>query len=249
MIPKKIHYCWFGNGQMPALAIKCIDSWKKFLPDYELVLWNEGNFDIAANLYVRQAYEKKKFAFVTDYVRLYALYTEGGIYMDTDVEVLKSYDEFLLHSAFSGFETDGNVPTGMMGAEKGSIWAKELLSYYEDKAFIQTDGSLDMTTNTSIITNYMLTKGLKLNNKLQEFSDLVVMYPSEYFCPKDHRTGLLQITKNSYCIHHFAMSWIDPKKKHLTDLKRVLMKIIGVKIVNRFIEIFRLRQIKEMLLK
>ena len=249
MIPKKIHYCWFGRGQMPALAIKCIDSWKKVLPDYELVLWNEDNFDTNSVLYVKQAYENRKFAFVTDYVRLYALYNEGGIYMDTDVEVLKSYDEFLLHPAFSGFETDGNVPTGMMAAEKGSRWAKELLSYYDDKVFVKADGEFDMTTNTSIITNYMLTKGIKLNNQFQEFTDLVVMYPSEYFCPKDHRTGLIQTTSNSYCIHHFAMSWIDPKARRLSDFKKSLMKIIGVNTVSRFIELFRLRQLKEKFLK
>jgi len=249
MIPKKIHYCWFGKGQMPAIAMKCINSWKKFLPDYDLVLWNEDNFDINSNLYVKQAYENRKFAFVTDYVRLYALYSEGGVYMDTDVEVLRSYDEFLGLPAFSGFETAGNVPTGMMAGEKGCRWAKELLAYYMDKKFVKNDGSLDMTTNTSMITNYMLTKGITLNNQFQEFSDLVVMYPSEYFCPKDHRTGVMQITKNSYCIHHFAMSWIDPKKKRLSDFKKALMKIIGVNKVNRFIELFRLQQIKEKFFK
>ena len=155
MIPKTIHYCWFGRGQMPPLAVKCIESWKKFLPDYSLKEWNEDNFDVSANKYVRQAYENRKFAFVTDYVRLYALYTEGGVYMDTDVEVLGSYDNFLHHTAFSGFETDGNVPTGMMAAEKGSLWAKELLDGYKDRVFIKEDGSFDTTTNTFVITRYM----------------------------------------------------------------------------------------------
>lgn len=249
MIPKKVHYCWFGKGQLPELATKCIESWKKFLPDYDFVLWNEENFDVNSILYVKQAYENRKFAFVTDYVRLYALYTNGGVYMDTDVEVLKSYNEFLHHPAFSGFETDGNVPTGMMAAEKGSVWAKELLSYYDDKEFIKSNGEFDMTTNTSIITNYMLTKGIKLNNTYQEFTDLVVMYPSEYFCPKDHRTGEIKTTSNSYCIHHFAMSWIDPKVKRLSDTKKMLMKIIGVNTVNKMVEIFKLRQLKERILK
>ena len=131
MIPKKIHYCWFGRGEKPELALKCIESWKKYLPDYELKEWNEDIFDISRNQYVREAYENRKFAFVTDYVRLYAIYTEGGIYMDTDVEVVGRFDKFLHHHAFSGFETDGNVPTGMMAAEKGSVWAKDLLDQYQ----------------------------------------------------------------------------------------------------------------------
>ena len=121
MIPKIIHYCWFGRGEKPSQAQMCIESWKKILPEYQLKEWNEDNFDINQNRYVREAYENRKFAFVTDYVRLYALYNEGGVYMDTDVEVLGSYDSFLHHHAFSGFETDGNVPTGMMAAEKGSL--------------------------------------------------------------------------------------------------------------------------------
>ena len=200
MIPKTIHYCWFGRGQMPPLAVKCIESWKKFLPDYSLKEWNEDNFDVSANKYVRQAYENRKFAFVTDYVRLYALYTEGGVYMDTDVEVLGSYDKFLHHTAFSGFETDGNVPTGMMAAEKGSLWAKELLDGYKDRVFIKEDGSFDTTTNTFVITRYMVDKGLVLNNRYQDFPGLCTMYPADFFCPKDHRTGKIRCTKNTVCI-------------------------------------------------
>ena len=171
MIPKVIHYCWFGRGQKPEQALMCIESWKKYLPGYELKEWNEDNFDITQNQYVCEAYENRKFAFVTDYVRLYALYHDGGVYMDTDVEVIGSYDQFLHHHAFSGFETDGNVPTGMMAAEKGSVWAKELLDQYDDRKFVMEDGSFDMTTNTTVITNYMLEKGLKLNNKYQDFPD------------------------------------------------------------------------------
>lgn len=209
MIPKVIHYCWFGRGQKPELAIKCIESWKKYCPDYILKEWNEDNFDINAVPYVREAYESRKFAFVTDYVRLYALYHEGGVYMDTDVEVVKTFDPFLHHHMFSGFETDGNVPTGMMAAEKGSVWAKELLDQYNGRRFIQPDGSFDMTTNTTVITNYMLAHGLVLNNTLQDFPGLCTMYPSEYFCPKDHTTGVIHMTKRTVCIHHFSGSWLN----------------------------------------
>lgn len=130
MIPKKIHYCWFGKGKMPELALKCIESWRVNLPDYELKEWNENSFDINSNFYVKEAYESRKFAFVTDYVRLYALYTEGGIYMDTDVEVLKNLDPFLDLPAFSGFEDNVHIPTGIMAAEKGSVWAGWQLKYF-----------------------------------------------------------------------------------------------------------------------
>ena len=248
MIPKIIHYCWFGRGKMPDLALKCIKSWEKHLPDYKLAEWNEDSFEITSNLYVKQAYESRKYAFVSDYVRLYALYTEGGIYMDTDVEVLKSLDEFLIHPAFSGFEGINYVPTGLMAAQKGSIWIKELLEHYDNILFILDDGSFDMTTNTKTITDYMLTKGLLLNDMCQEVSDLVVMYPHDYFCPKDHTTGIIKLTSRTVCIHHFAMSWTNPKEKYLSDLKRTLMRLIGVNTVNKVIMTLKLTEIKQKLL-
>lgn len=246
MIPKIIHYCWFGRGEKPEQALMCIASWKKFLPDYELKEWNEDNFDISQNQYVREAYENRKFAFVTDYVRLYAIYTEGGIYMDTDVEVVGNFDKFLYHHAFSGFETDGNVPTGMMAAEKGSIWAKELLEQYNDRVFVRSDGSYDMTTNTIAITKYMIGKGLVLNNQYQDFPELCTMYPADYFCPKDHRTGKIKCTPNTVCIHHFAGSWLKhgfwSDSRH--NLKLFLVEILGERFVTYFSDIVTLRVFK-----
>ena len=247
MIPKIIHYCWFGRGEKPAQALMCIESWKKYLPDYELKEWNEDNFDICQNQYVKEAYENRKFAFVTDYVRLYAIYTEGGVYMDTDVEVLGSYDQFLHHHAFSGFETDGNVPTGMMAAEKGSVWAKELLDQYADRMFVQPDGSFDMTTNTIVITNYMVGKGLVQNNTYQDFPGLCTMYPADYFCPKDHRTGKIRCTKNTVCIHHFAGSWTEHTwygdLRH--NSKVFLVRIFGDRIISFLSDIVTLRVLKK----
>lgn len=247
MIPKTIHYCWFGRGQKPEQAIKCIDSWKKYLPDYQLKEWNEDNFDITQNQYVREAYENRKFAFVTDYVRLYALFHEGGVYMDTDVETLGNYDAFLHHHAFSGFETDGNVPTGMMAAEKGSVWAKELLEQYNDRLFVQPDGSFDMTTNTHVITKYMIDKGLVLNNTYQDFPGLCTMYPADYFCPKDHRTGKIHRTKNTVCIHHFAGSWLQHKwyqdLRH--SLKVLFVRFFGEKPIVLLADVITLRAFKK----
>lgn len=213
MIPKIIHYCWFGRGPKNALAIKCIESWKKFLPDYEIKEWNEDNFDVNMYTYAKEALENRKFAFVTDVVRLYALFTEGGVYMDTDVEVLKSYNPFLHHHMFSGFENNGFVPTGVMAAEKGSVWAKELLDQYNDRRFVLKDESFDMRTNTDVITDYMKTKGIKLDNTYQDFTGLCTMYPSDYFCPKDHATGKIHCTDNTVCIHHFSGSWKSDQTK------------------------------------
>ena len=142
MIPKVIHYCWFGQGKMSSLAEKCIASWRSLLPDFSIKCWNEDNFDIESNRYVKEAYSAKKYAFVTDYVRLYALYTEGGIYMDSDVEVIKRIDRFLSFPAFTGFETTGGCITGIMGSEKHGQWVKDLLNEYEERCFINPDDHL-----------------------------------------------------------------------------------------------------------
>ena len=234
MIPKKIHYCWFGGKPLPELALKCISSWKKYLEDYEIKEWNEQNFDLDSNTYVREAYDAKKFAFVTDYVRLYALYHEGGIYMDTDVEVIRNLDCFLHHTAFSGFEDNVHVPTGIMASEKGGKWVCENLEYYQGRHFLNSDGSLDMTTNVTTITNNMLLYGLKQNNTYQDFPDLVTFYPKDYFCPKSYSDGKIYLTANTYCIHHFAGSWISTRNKWNAKLGEILgnsntQKIVQIK--------------------
>ncbi len=234
MIPKIVHYCWFGGKPLPEDAKKCIASWRKYLPDYEIKEWNESNFDVNSNRYVREAYESRKFAFVTDYVRLYALVMEGGIYMDTDVEVIKSFNQFLHHKAFSGFENNNFVPTGMMASEKAGRWVYELLNYYTDRPFIKKDGNMDMTTNTATITSNMVGHGLVLNNTYQDFPELVTIYPSDFFCPKDHRTGLLELTSNTICIHHFACSWLPSASRRKHKLKLLLTKIFGIRLVNLF---------------
>lgn len=206
MIPKIIHYCWFGRGQMPELAVKCIESWKKFCPDYEIMVWNEDSFDINSNRYVKEAYESKKFAFVTDYVRLYAIYNYGGIYMDTDVMVLKSLDEYLGHKAFSGFESKTKIPTGIMASEKGYEVMADLLRFYDDAVFIKEDGTFNIVTNTETITRMFSEWGFIPNGEYQEIKGMA-FYPQNVFCP-DHK----KLTNNNYMkdtvtIHYFAGSW------------------------------------------
>ena len=213
MIPKIIHYCWFGRGEMPRLAKKCIRSWKKYLPDYQIKEWNEDNFDLSMFPYAKEAYERRKFAFVTDVVRLYALYIEGGIYMDTDVEVLKTLDPFLHHIAFSGFENATQVPTGIMASEKGGKWAKENLAFYEGKHFVDKDGQMNTITNVLTITDYMLNHGLVQDNTYQDFPGLITIYPNDFFCPKCYEDNKIYLTNNTVTIHHFEASWKTPKER------------------------------------
>jgi hypothetical protein len=208
---------------MPALAIKCMASWKAQLPDYKFRLWNENSFDINSNFYVREAYLSRKYAFVTDYVRLYALYNFGGVYMDTDVEVLKSLDDLLHLPGFSGFESDKDVPTGIMACEPYNEWAREQLAWYEGKHFIKPDGRPDLTSNVEIISKTMGRNGLVLNNSFQVYKECLHVFPKDYFCPKS-RTGIVTLTSNTFCIHHFAASWL-PGTERLNDssLKKFLV--------------------------
>lgn len=230
MIPKKIHYIWLGGNKKSKLIEKCIASWKKYCPDYEIIEWNENNFDISSNRYLKEAYEAKKWAFASDYIRLYVLYTEGGIYMDTDVEVLKPLDRFLECKAFSGFERKDAIPTGIMACEKGNEIFKELLSFYADKSFYNEDGSMNQTTNVVTITNTFLEKGLILNNEYQNIEGFE-LFPNDYFCPKDYKTKELFLTDNSYTIHHFDGSWVAPKDKFKMKVQHMLGDNITQKIV------------------
>lgn len=216
MIPKIIHYCWFGRGLKPELAQKCIESWKKHCPDYEIIEWNEDNFDIKSNRYVKEAYEAKKYAFVTDYVRLYVLYTHGGVYMDTDVEVLKPLDGFLHHEAVSGFENDSQIPTGLMACREGFPLFKELLTYYDDAKFVNSDGTMNTTTNVVIITDMMLQRGFVPNGEYQVV-DGFALYPKNVFCPDHKKLSDRKYMKDTATIHFFAGSWKSEKEKRRND--------------------------------
>lgn len=232
MIPRIIHYCWFGRGPMPDLAQKCIESWHRYMPDYEYRLWNEDSFDIQSVPYVKEAYESGKYAFVTDYVRLYALYTEGGIYMDTDVEVLKPYDNLMDLPGFTGYEGSKSLPpvTGTMASEPGNAWVKEQLDSYQGVHFILPDGTLDLTTNTVRITRVMQEGGFVSDGKKQIYKDMHI-FPVEYFCPQQ-TTGEIIMTDNTYCDHHFMGSWGEKKKG-------VLLRLFGQKTLTKLIKLKR----------
>jgi mannosyltransferase OCH1-like enzyme len=219
---------------MPELALKCIESWHRFMPDYEFKLWNEDSFDITSVSYVKEAYESRKYAFVTDYVRLYALYTEGGIYMDTDVEVLKPYDDLLSLPGFTGYEGSKFLPpvTGTMASEAGNEWVKEQLDSYADAHFIKQDGTLDLTTNTTRISNIMKQGGFISNGEKQVYKGMHI-FPVEYFCPRQ-TTGEKFFTENTYCDHHFMGSWGDDKKRS------TLLRLLGQKNLTRLIKLKRI---------
>ncbi|MDO5400304.1 MAG: glycosyltransferase [Eubacteriales bacterium] len=206
-IPKIIHYCWFGGKPKPPLAEKCIASWKKHCPDYELVEWNEGNFDIStAPDYVRQAHGVGRWAFVTDYVRLKALTEQGGIYMDTDVEVIRPLDGYLHHRAFAGFESRQGIQTGLLACEPGFPLFRDFMKFYDTAVFLRPDGSHDTTTNVQILTKLCRQRGLQMNDRFQELEGLAV-YPKEVFCPVDFDTKKLKKTGKTHTIHWFSGSW------------------------------------------
>lgn len=207
LIPKILHYCWFGGNPLPPIVVSCIESWKIHLPDYTIVEWNEDNFDINLYRFAKEAYENKKYAFVSDVCRLHVLKYCGGIYLDTDVEIVKPLDLFLHHNAFSGFESPNFVPTAIMGSEKNSKWICEMLEYYDNRSFLLSNGNLDIKTNTQIITDLMVEKGFVMDNSFQEIPEYVTFYPTEFFCPKSYDTGKIEKTQNTYSIHHFAGSW------------------------------------------
>lgn len=225
MIPKVIHYCWFGNNKKTQEILDCIETWKKFCPEYQLIEWNESNFDVHSNKYVEQAYAAKKWAFVADYVRLYAIYNYGGIYMDTDVEVVQSLDRFLKHKGFTGFEIAEHPLTGTMGCEKGNELIKKVLNKYQNRSFVNNDGSFDLTTNIIPFKNICLGYGFEMNNEYQ-VKDGFVLYPNDYFCAYNFDNKTFVKTKNTYTIHHFVGSWIPKRQK----IRRKIRKLLGNRI-------------------
>ena len=215
MIPKVIHYCWFGGGQKNKLIQKCIKSWGKVCPDYTVIEWNEQNYDISsAPEYVRQAYAAKKWAYVADYVRLYVVFQHGGVYMDTDVELVRPLDPLLQNRAYFGFETVDTINTGLgFGAEKGHPILQEMMQQYEQRSFCFEDGKY--LTCPLLDTAVFCKHGLKLNNEKQLLDGGILILPTDYLCPKSLLTEKITKTPNTLSIHHFNTSWFsEEQRKH-----------------------------------
>ena len=233
MIPKIIHYCWFGRGEMPQLALDCIASWHKHMPDWEYKLWDEESFDVNSVPYVKEAYEAHKYAFVSDYVRLFALKHFGGLYLDVDFEVFKPFDILLTHSAFAGYEGSKHSPVmmGVLASEPDGEWVNEHLSNYTGRHFVRPDGSYDMTTNVSFNTGNMIREGLVCDGVEKDFRGLHI-FPVDYFCPRQ-TTGEYIKTGNTFCDHKGLDSWNESKRMNL------ILRIAGPKFSIKLIKLKR----------
>lgn len=228
MIPKIIHYCWLSGDPYPESIQRCIDSWKRILPDYELILWDTKRFDLSSSIWVQQAFEMKKYAFAADYIRMYALYHYGGIYLDSDVEVLKPFDDLLHLPYFIGQEnTPSGIEAATLGSEKGWPVAKLMLDRYDSKCFKGEDGHMDLRS-----LPYMLRRCIEFNYQYHLINDItqfdrdervINVFPVDYFSPKEWNTGKIVVTPNTYSIHHFAASWMphpfNKKRSHIVLLK------------------------------
>ena len=212
MIPKIIHYCWFGNNDLPELEQMCLNTWREKLPDYQIMRWDESNSNLRECDYVSQAYDKKKYAFVSDYVRIKALYEYGGIYLDTDVEVLRSFNEFIENNAFLGFENRTYVGTAVIACEKNADFAKQMLDYYHSHPFIDASGNQNLTTNVTVLNNILESKGMERINKEQLIGGIHI-YERDIFFPKKQSEEEFAITDRTVAIHRMSATWLTKRQK------------------------------------
>jgi hypothetical protein len=231
MIPKKIHYCWLSGDAYPPLVQKCMDSWRKHLPDYELVLWDKQKCgEIMDFPWVKEAFERRKYAFAADYIRLYAVYHNGGIYLDSDVEVLKNFDELLKEPSFIGFEFLQSLEAGIFGAHKYSTWIKPILDYYTDRHFINQNGEMDMKVLPAIMQESLIQQNLmpsRMPKTMPIRSAALTLCPYHYFV---HTAA--DITKNTYALHNFAGSWttyaqVGLSRRIMRLISKLMRKILG----------------------
>lgn len=241
MIPKIIHLCWLSGDPYPKKVAKCINTWKKKMPDYEIILWDRNRFDINTSIWVKQAFEKKKYAFAADYIRFYALYHMGGIYLDSDVEILKSFDDMLDLPYFIGAEKSQIPEAAVIGAEKGCDWIGKCLEYYNNRPFIKEDGSLDINVVPHIIVNQssqlkpirILSVNDSLNIRNMDMNKEVLVFNDSFFSPKLFDSRRIEITPNTYAIHHFNNTWFSPKAKIYYRCRSFFVNMIGYKAVHK----------------
>ena len=238
MIPKKIHYCWFGRNPLPESAVKCIESWRKYLPDYEIIEWNEDNFDVNTIPSTAQAYAAKKYAFVSDYARFKILYEHGGLYFDTDVEVIRPMDDIIAAGPFMGYEIDpkngmyGEVNPGLgLGALAGMEFYRRIVDEYGTLSFLNPDGSLNQKTIVKYNSELLKEFGLCNTEGIQSVAGMTI-YPQEYFNPLNDATGKLEVTKNTRSIHWYTKTWLNvsPMRQKLSRLSH---RLLGVHTITK----------------
>lgn len=239
MIPRKIHYCWLSDEAVPESLQKCIDSWKKYLPDYELILWNFNRFPRGRSRWVDEAFDNKKYAFAADYIRLYALYNYGGVYLDMDVEVLKSFTPLLNLRTFVCWQNEmRGLEVAAMGAEKGCRWLKLCLDRYENRPFVRANGSFDTKVLPCVVEDILRKSAYELPcvdnidaaKEVEATKDDVPVFSCDFFSPKSYKTGNIMKTKNTFCVHHFAGSWIVRPRYETMETR--FWKIFGLKNLN-----------------
>ncbi|MGU8248259.1 glycosyltransferase family 32 protein [Clostridium perfringens] len=239
LIPKKIHYCWFGGKEKPKLVKECIKTWKEKMPNYEIIEWNEKNFDVNKIRFTKEAYENKKWAFVADYCRNWVLYNYGGIYLDTDMEVLKPLDRFLEDNSFAGVEDDENINAAIWGCKKGDKFVKLILNYYEMINFEDYKQDLFSLAIPKIITKIAKENGYNKSITPTNFYNKTVIYPKEYFYPKRKSWEKEIVTKNTYTIHHYDGSWRSKNQIFFSNIKKVMVKFIGIKKANLLVDFIK----------
>lgn len=227
-IPKIIHYCWFGKGDKPSNVKEYINTWKSKLPDYDIIEWNEENFNIDYCEFAKEAYALKKYAFVSDVARLYALYKYGGFYLDTDVEVLKSFNDLIEgKECIFGFEVGNRIATSFMASNKNNDLINKFLNIYQNKKFIDKKGNINLTPNVEYLTTILKERGLKENGEYQKLGDNIYIYPLEYFSPYDYVNCVNDASIRTYCVHYYAVSWLNKNAILKRKLKSILVKILG----------------------
>lgn len=226
---KIIHYCWFGRGKKSKLIKKCIKSWKKYMPDYKIIEWNEDNFDVNCNPYVKEAYEKKKYAFVSDYVRLKVIYDNGGIYLDTDVELLKRIPDKIVESGYFAKESENAIATGLgFSAKKYNNIINLIMESYNGEHFINEDGTLNTYTCVNRTMDVLKKNGYNITPTTKSIDDIPIFSP-EYFCGYDLKTNHYNITSNTISVHHYAATWQSKSTRIAKTTKKIISKLIGEK--------------------
>lgn len=226
-IPKIIHYCWFGGSDLPEDVEECIASWKKYCPDYQIIRWDESNYDYNQYRFSREAYESRKWAFVSDVARLDVVFHYGGIYLDTDVELVKPLDCLLSEPAYMGFEQGRSVATGLgFGAEKGNSLIKENLDAYQTMSFVKDNGELNLIACPRITTEILERHGLVRKDEMQKLNGLTV-FPTSYFAPMILADGSAELKPETISIHHFAASWTTEQEKQEMQRRRKIYTLFG----------------------